>query len=140
MPQETKAKDAQGGRGESDAGGEVTLQGTVVEASDHETLADALEKAFDYRGDVTLRLRGGETVEGYIFDRRRGATLGESSLRLMTAASDEPVRVRYSDIAAVEFSGKDAAHGRSFETWVKKYVEKKLRGEKATIESEPLGD
>ncbi len=115
-----------------------SLFGWSVGDADPQTLADALEKAFDYRGDVTLALRNQQTVTGYIFDRRLGKTNQESCVRLMTAANDTPVSVRYNDIARLEFSGKDAAHGKSFETWIKKYTEKKLKGEKASIESEAL--
>ena len=32
------------------------------------------------------------------------------------------------------------AAGKSFETWVKKFVSRKLAGESASIESEPLED
>jgi hypothetical protein len=49
------------------------------------------------------------------------------------------ISVRYSEIAALAFTGKDTAAGKSFEAWVKKYQEKKGRGEKNIgIESEPL--
>ena len=49
------------------------------------------------------------------------------------------VSISYSDIAALAFTGKDSAAGKSFEAWVKKYNEKKARGEKNIgIESEPL--
>ena len=45
---------------------------------------EALEKAFDYRGDLTLTLKNGEKIEGYIFDRKNdGATLAECNLRLI---------------------------------------------------------
>ena len=45
--------------------------------------AQALEKAFDYRGDVTLTLKDGRVIHGYIFDRRPGATLSDSAVRVM---------------------------------------------------------
>ncbi|MBL8764656.1 MAG: hypothetical protein JNM07_10350 [Phycisphaerae bacterium] len=114
-----------------------TLHGWTVDASDEAAAIDALERAFDYRGDVTLRTDRGD-LTGYIFDRRRGPTLADSYVRLMLPAGDEKVRVPYASVRRVEFSGKDAAHGKSFETWLKKYVEKKLAGQRASIESEPL--
>ena len=47
--------------------------------------------------------------------------------------------IAYSDIAALAFTGKDTAAGKSFEAWVKKYQAKKAAGEKNIgIESEPL--
>ena len=117
-----------------------SLQGLVVTREDERALLDALERAFDYRGDVTIETTDGRAISGYIFDRARGATLRESSLRLMGAASDEKVRVRYDEIARVEFTGKDPAHGKSFENWMKKFAEKRLKGERASIESDTLDD
>lgn len=142
MPQETKTKFESGAGAAAGAGGvgvaPVTLQGWTVDVQDEAAAMSALEKAFDYRGDVTLTLSGGKSVTGYIFDRRKGKTLADSAVRLLTASNDEKVRVTYSDIRRVEFSGRDAAHGKSFETWVKKYVEKKLKGETASLESESV--
>lgn len=131
MPQETKAKSGTAQENPS-------LQGLVASREDERALLDALEKAFDYRGDVTLTLTDGSAVEGYIFDRRRGASLAASSVRIMRADSGEKVAVPFDRIGRVEFTGRDAAHGKSFEGWVKRYVQKKLAGESASIESESL--
>lgn len=115
----------------------TTLAGWSAELADDQTRMDVLEKAFDFRGDCTLTLDDSSVIAGYIFDRRAGATLGQSVVRLLTPTSDEKVTIAYSRICKVEF-GKDTAAGKSFETWIKKYVEKKLKGEKASIESEAL--
>ncbi|TVQ63333.1 MAG: hypothetical protein EA379_04240 [Phycisphaerales bacterium] len=115
-----------------------SLQGLAVTREDEHALLDALEQAFDYRGDVTIETTDGRTIGGYIFDRVRGGSLGESSVRLMGAASDEKIRVRYDEIARVEFTGKDPAHGKSFDNWMKKFAEKRLKGERASIEAESL--
>lgn len=133
MPQETKSKFEPGTTATA-----PTLHGWNVDLADESTTLDALEKAFDYRGDVTLVLADGKSITGYIFDRRRGGSLIDSYVRIMTATSDDKVRVGFGDIRRLEFSGRDAAQGKSFETWIKKYIEKKLKGEKAGIESEPL--
>lgn len=117
---------------------EQSLYGFTADAGDPAMLMDALEKAFDYRGDVTLRLRDGVSVAGYIFDRVKGKSLSDSYVRILVAVDHAKVKVTFDTIARVEFTGKDAAHGKSFETWVKKYVEKKSKGEKASIESEQL--
>jgi hypothetical protein len=53
---------------------------------------------------------------------------------------DERITVRGDDIARIHFTGRDTAAGKSFETWTKKYVRKKLAGEKANLESEPIDD
>ncbi len=115
-----------------------SLQGVAATREDRAALLDALEKAFDYRGDCTIVTTDGASVTGYIFDRRKGATLEDSCVRLMTAESDTPVRVAYSTVERLEFSGKDAAHGKSFDRWVQNYIEKKLAGQRASIESESL--
>ncbi|MBL8991318.1 MAG: hypothetical protein JNJ48_07035 [Phycisphaerae bacterium] len=117
----------------------ASLQGTAVDLSamDEASRAAVLEKAFDFRGDVTLGLADGRTVTGYLFDRRPGKDLASSVARLLPPDSEQRLTVPYAQIVRVEF-GKDAAHGKSFETWVKKYVEKKLKGESASIESEAL--
>ena len=61
------------------------LQGWVPELAGDEDLRRALERAFDYRGDVTLTLKSGERVEAYIFDRQSGATLQDSRVQYFTA-------------------------------------------------------
>ncbi len=115
------------------------LQGWVpVLATDEERCA-AFEKAFDYRGDVTLTLRDGSVVNGYVFDRRTGATLEASAVRVIPANQRTKLAIPYSDIAALQFSGRDTAAGKSFEAWVKKYHEKKAAGEQnIAIEPEKL--
>jgi hypothetical protein len=105
------------------------LEGWVpVLASDAEVL-DALEKAFDYRGDVTITCKDGSVIEGYIFDRKTGASLAESWVRLFPKDSPEKRSLAYSEVAGLAF-GKDRAAGASWEAWVKKWNEKKAAGEK----------
>ena len=50
------------------------LEGYIPALATDEDIRAALEKAFDYRGDVTITRKSGEKVEGYIFDRRTGKT------------------------------------------------------------------
>jgi hypothetical protein len=115
------------------------LEGWIPTLASEEETRSALEKAFDYRGDVTITLKSGEKVEGYIFDRRTGKTLADSIVRLYPKDKDEKISIAYADIAAMAFSGRDTAAGKSWETWVKKYQEKKAAGEKNIgIESEKL--
>jgi len=106
------------------------LEGWVPELASDEEVRQALEKAFDYRGDVTITRKDGSKVEGYIFDRRTGKTLADSAVRLFPKETDQKISIRYSDIAALAFTGRDTAAGRSFEAWVRKYWEKKAAGEK----------
>jgi hypothetical protein len=106
------------------------LEGWVPELASDEEVRQALEKAFDYRGDVTITRKDGNKVEGYIFDRRTGKTLADSAVRLFPKDADQKVSIPYSEIAALAFSGRDTAAGKSFEAWVRKYWEKKAAGEK----------
>jgi len=115
------------------------IEGWIPDMASEAELRDALEKAFDYRGDVTITRKGGNRVEGYIFDRRNGATLAESVVRLIPQNSREKITIRYSDITALAFSGRDTAAGKSWEAWVKKYWERKAAGEKGiALEPESL--
>jgi len=107
------------------------LQGWIPAIATWEEIRAALDKAFDYRGDVTITLRNGEKIEGYIFDRRpAGPTLEECWIRMFPKDKEDKVLVRYSDIARLEFTGRDTAAGKSFEAWIRKYRERKARGEK----------
>jgi hypothetical protein len=105
------------------------IEGWIPELATEAELRDALEKAFDYRGDVTITRKDGSRVEGYIFDRRNAATLSESVVRLIPQNSAEKISIPYADIAALVFSGRDTAAGKSWEAWVLKYWEKKTAGE-----------
>ena len=118
------------------------LEGWIPTLASEAEIRAALEKAFDYRGDLTITLRNGDKIEGYIFDRRNdGATLAECKLRLIPKNSREKIQIAYSDIAALAFTGKDTAAGKSFAAWVKKYHDKKAAGEKDIgIESEALDE
>ncbi|HTV59482.1 MAG TPA: hypothetical protein VMJ93_11485 [Verrucomicrobiae bacterium] len=106
------------------------IEGWVPSLATQEELHQALEKAFDYRGDVTITLKDGSKIEGYIFDRRSAPTMVDSRVRLIPRDSNEKVSVAYADIAALVFSGRDTAAGKSWEAWVRKYWEKKSAGEK----------
>ncbi len=106
------------------------IEGWVPDLATETELRAALEQAFDYRGDVTITRKDGSRVEGYIFDRRNGATLAESVVRLIPKDSPQKISIPYSDIAALAFTGRDTAAGKSWEAWVRKYWEKKAAGEK----------
>lgn len=112
------------------------LEGWIPELASDDDIRLALEKAFDYRGDVTLTLKNGTQVEGYIFDRQTGATLADSHVRLFPKNFDAKITILYSDIQALAFTGRDTAAGKSWESWLRKYWEKKTAGEH-NIQREP---
>jgi len=105
------------------------VHGWVPELATEDEVRIALEKAFDYRGDVTLTTKNGRKIEGYIFDRVSGPTLGNSFVRLLPKDSNQREKIAYADIAALAFTGRDPAAGKSWEAWVRKYWEKKASGE-----------
>jgi hypothetical protein len=115
------------------------LEGWIPSLATNEEIRAALEKAFDYRGDVTITRKDGSKIEGYLFDRRSAATLKDSVVRLYPKDSSEKISISYADIAALAFTGRDTAAGKSWEAWMKKYAEKKAAGEKnIALEPEPL--
>jgi hypothetical protein len=116
-----------------------TVQGWVPQLATEEELRIALEKAFDYRGDVTLTLKDNSKIEGYIFDRITGPSLSASYVRVLPKDSTQKVKIAYADIAALAFTGRDTAAGKSWEAWVHKYWEKKTSGEQdLSLEPESL--
>jgi hypothetical protein len=112
------------------------LEGWVPELATEAEVREALEKAFDYRGDITVTRKDGSVVQGYLFDRRTGPTLAASFIRIIPMNEATKRNVAYSDVAALAFTGRDTAAGKTFDAWVKKYWEKKAAGEK-NIQIEP---
>ena len=106
------------------------LEGWVPELAREEDLRNALEKAFDYRGDVTLTLKSGERIEAFIFNRRTGQSLADSYVQYFAPNVPGKLKLSYADIARLEFSGKDRAAGKHWEDWVKAYNGRKAAGEK----------
>ena len=115
------------------------LQGCIPQLATEADIRAVIEKAFDYRGDVTVTRKDGSQITGYLFDRRIGKTLTDSVIRLMLATGSERPSIPYSEIAGIAFTGRDTAAGKSYEAWVKKYWEKREKGEtNISIEPEAL--
>ena len=106
------------------------LEGWVPDLANEDEIRSALEKAFDYRGDVTITTKSGTKIEAFIFNRHTGATLAESWVQYFAPNVTGKLKLSYADIARLEFSGKDRAAGKHWEDWVKAYNEKKAAGEK----------
>jgi len=115
------------------------LEGWIPTLAGEEELRQALEKAFDYRGDITITRKDGSKIEGYIFDRRNAATLNDSLVRIYPKDSTAKISISYADVAALAFTGRDTAAGKSWQAWMKKYAAKKASGEKDfSLHPEPL--
>ncbi len=115
------------------------LEGWVPETAGEEELRQALDKALDYRGDVTLTLKDGQRVEAFIFDRRTGPSLAGSLVRYYSPGAPEKRSLSFDRIARLEFSGRDCAAGRQWKDWVKRREERLAAGEKhVALMPEPL--
>jgi len=110
--------------------------GAVVARSETDRV-EGIDKAFDYRGDVTLTLVNG-SLECFIFNR--DATARPPRIEVFVKGSDEPRVIPYADITAIAFTGKDPADGKSWAAWVsKKDTERKAEAERIRLEAEAQG-
>jgi hypothetical protein len=117
---------------------QACLEGRVFHPATPGELAEAIEAAFDYRGDVTLELRDGLKVEGYLFNRESAGPLPSVELFEEGAAG---VRViPYASIVAIAFTGTDTASGKTWETWVaKKASQRQAEVERVIAEARARG-
>jgi hypothetical protein len=114
-----------------------SLEGRILRPASPSERAEAVEFAFDYRGDVTLTLASGETVVGYIFNREAA---GPRPVLHVFPASGGSRTIPYSDVAAIAFTGEDTASGKSWEAWVaKKESERRAESERVEAEARARG-
>ena len=114
-----------------------SLEGAVFEIHSDAERIEAIDKAFDYRGDVTLTLPN-EQVEGYIFNRDAKAV--PPRIEVFVKGQDEPRVIPYADLKAIAFTGRDTADGKSWAAWVsKKEAERKAAAERIKAEVEAQG-
>jgi hypothetical protein len=116
----------------------TSLQGAAFTIQTEQDRVEAIDKAFDYRGDVTLTLSNGQQMEGYMSNRE--ATAKPPRVTLYIKGQDQPQVIPYSDITAIAFTGKDPADGKSWENWVnKKEDERKAEADRIKAELEAQG-
>jgi len=114
-----------------------SLEGAVFTFQSETDRVEAIDKAFDYRGDVSLTLHN-EQIEGYMFNRDAAAR--PPRVEVFIKGSDEPRIIPYADIVAIAFTGKDTANGKSWDAWVsKKESERKAEADRIKAESEAQG-
>lgn len=95
----------------------ASLEGWVPAIPDVATLARVVDRAFDYRGDVTLCLRDGTERVGFVFNRDLEAP--RPFLQLLPAAGGAPERIPLAAVQAVAFTGRDTAAGNSYAAWLR---------------------
>jgi hypothetical protein len=116
---------------------EGSLQGVVFEIHNDAERVEAIDKAFDYRGDVTLTLSNGP-LECFIFNR--DASEKPPRIEVFVKGQEAPLVIPYSDIRAIAFTGRDTADGKSWAAWVsKKDTERQAEAERIRQELEQQG-
>src|SRR5689334_19947701 len=78
------------------------LEGWIPQLAGEGDIRQALEKAFDYRGDITITRKDGTKLEGYVFDRRTGKSLSDSFVRVIPNGAREKLSIPYSEISALK--------------------------------------
>jgi hypothetical protein len=70
-----------------------------------------IEAAFDYRGHVTIALKTGERLEGYVFNRQfaHPKLKEEPYIEVFLAGSGAPRKLAIATIASIALTGKDYA-------------------------------
>jgi hypothetical protein len=96
---------------------EKSLEGWAPDIRDAAMLAEVVDRAFDYRGDVTVVLDDGRELVGYLFNRNRYAA--EPFVQMFERERPDASRIPYARIRAIRFTGKDTAAGNSYAAWLR---------------------
>lgn len=81
-----------------------------------------IDAAYDFRGHVTITLKGGQSFVGYIFNREFANPKASEQhyIDVIPKDSDERRRIPISLLERIDITGKDYAAGNSFEDYLKK--------------------
>jgi hypothetical protein len=102
---------------------EKTLEGWTPEPDAALPLTRIVDLAFDYRGNITIVLRDGATLYGYVSNR--DIETPAPYLEMFDGEGDGPHRVSLADVRTIHFTGKDTAAGKSYTAWLaRKQAEK----------------
>jgi hypothetical protein len=106
---------------------EVSLEGWIP--GPDVPLADVIDRAFDYRGNVTIERHDGRTIMGYVSNRDPRAR--EPFIQLFDDAGEGPITIPYAAIRTIRFTGKDPAAGNSYAAWLDRKAAAKAQGTSA---------
>jgi hypothetical protein len=101
--------------------GRESLEGWEPAVGSAVALAEVVERAFDYRGDVTVVRQDGSEIVGYLFNRDADAL--RPFVQMFDRAGEGPLTIPYADIRAIRFTGRDTAAGKSYEAWRRRKIE-----------------
>lgn len=88
-------------------------QGVEIRPTDKD-FEEGMRAAVDYRGDVSVTLKDGSVVEGFLFN------FFNRVMDLFPKNSPQKLSVSMDDVTSIVFSGKDEALGKSWEDYMKK--------------------
>ena len=77
-----------------------------------------LEAAFHYRGNVTVTLKKGDVIQGFLFNRT--LDVAEPFVELFLAGTGNYQKYLLSELADIQLSGEDHAAGKSYQEWLEK--------------------
>src|SRR2546428_11374735 len=93
---------------------ETSLQGWAPVIGVETSVGEVVDRAFDYRGDVTVVTASGRELVGYVYNR--DAHVAQPFLQMFDADGGSH-QLSYSDIRAIRFTGKDTAAGAAYQAW-----------------------
>lgn len=94
---------------------ETTLEGWTPEVGGGLSLATIIDKAFDYRGNVTVVKVDGSETAGFLFNRNPDAA--EPFVQMFELDGAGPLTIPYHAIRTIRFTGRDTAAGNSYAAW-----------------------
>ena len=103
-----------------------TLEGWAPEVGGDVSLASIIDRAFDYRGNVTVVKTDGSETVGYLFNRNGDAP--EPFVQMFDVNGGGPFTIPYLEIRTIRFTGRDTAAGNSYAAWLR--AKGALHGEK----------
>src|SRR5690242_15256133 len=92
---------------------EVYRQGASFKSGEM-NFSQGIVAAVDYRGDVTVELKDGTKLEGYVY------SFDKEALQIFPKSSPRAVRLLLKSIDCIVFSGPDTASGTGWDDWMKK--------------------
>lgn len=103
-------------------------QGYVLRADTPE-FEEGLRAVVDYRGDVTVSLKAGGRITGYVYN-----VTYPKSFDMFPRDSSRKETVKFEDVLEIEFSGEDTAKGKSYDDWMNKKADERARIKSAEIQ------
>ena len=116
-----------------------SIEGTTHDCRDAASRREALQTAFDYRGDVTVDLQDGSQLVGFVYLYNEAGDLVH--LFVPQGKDSVPQTVPASRVSRVRFTGEDTAFGKSWDDWTTKAEkERKKEAERLAKEAVERGE